>query len=76
MDLNTDKSKCFSARVDIMQPRFGCSNVPTKLLVDTIVGLRHCFVGIVDTTATGDPCSETPTALTPTMKTLTIARDF
>lgn len=59
-----------------MEPRLYCLDVPTELLVDSVVGLGHCFVGVLYAAAadTGTPGPQTTTALSPAVQTFAIGR--
>ena len=59
-----------------MKTRFDGSNVPTKLLVDAVVGLIDCFVWIFYTAAAGDPCSDASAALPPAVEALAVEWEF
>ena len=74
MDLRTDHPKSLSAWVNIMETRFDCLDVASKLLVDAVVGLRNDLVGILDETATKTrhPSTHAPAAFSPTMHTLAV----
>jgi len=67
VDLGADHAQGLSARVDIVQARLDCADVPAELLVDAVVGLRHDFVGVVDEAAAeaGHPGTRAPAALAP-----------
>ena len=61
-----------------MKAWLNCFYVSTEFLVNAVVRLRHCLVGIVDTTATDarHPCSHTSTTLPPAVKAFSVARHF
>ena len=65
----------FGARVDIMEPWLHGLQVSTKLLIHSLVALRHDPIWIVDETATNawHPCSHAATALAPADHALAVA---
>ncbi len=73
MDLGADHSEGLGAGIDVVQARFCSSDVPSKFLINAVVGLGNCFVWVVYATAAGDPRSQTSTTLSPAMKTITVA---
>ena len=74
MDFCADHAEGLGAGVYVVEPRFDGAHVAAEFLVDTVVGLRDNFVGIIDETAakTRHPSPCTSTALSPAIHTLTI----
>ena len=75
MDFATYHAQSLGAWVYIVEAWFYCFDVSAELLVDSVVGLGHCFVRIVDTAAAdaGHPGPHTSTALSPAVKALAVA---
>jgi hypothetical protein len=74
INLHIDHRKTLCARVDIMKPWLDCFEVPSELLVDAFVALRHYLVRVVDETTAHawHPCSHAPAHLAPTHHALAI----
>ena len=75
MDFATYHAQSLGAWVYIVEAWFYCSDVSAEFLVDSVVGLGHCFVRIVDTAAAdaGHPGPHTSAALPPAVKALAVA---
>lgn len=74
MDFGADHSESFGARVYVVQSGFDGADVSAEFLVDSVVALGHCFVGVLDETAAqaGTPCSREAAALAPGVETLAV----
>ena len=61
-----------------MKTRFNCFHVSAEFLVNAVVRLGYCLVGIVNTATTDarHPCSHTSTTLPPAVKAFSVARHF
>ena len=78
VDFHVDHPQALGARVDIVQARLDCLEVPAELLVDALVALGDDFVRVVDKTATyaGHPCAHTSAYFTPGHHALAIKGDL
>ena len=78
MDLGADHTEGLGARVDVVKSWLDGADVAAELLVDAVVGLGDCFVGVLHEAAakTGHPGAHAAAALPPTLETLAIAGQF
>ena len=74
VDFCADHAEGLGAGVYVVEPRFDGAHVAAEFLVDTVVGLRDNFVGIIDETAakTRHPSPCTSTAFSPAVHAPTV----
>ena len=76
MDFAAYHAQGLCAWVYIVQPRLDRLDVSAEFLVDAVVGLGHCLVGVLNAAPAGDPGPQTSAALPPVVKAGSIARHF
>lgn len=78
MNFTTNHSEGLSAWVDVVEARFDCPYVSAEFLVNTVVGLRDCLIGVLDEAAAkaGAPGSGATAALSPSVEAFTVEGEF
>ena len=74
MDFAADHAESLSTRVYVVQSRFDGTNVSAEFLVDSVIALGDCLVGILDeaTAQAGTPGAGESAALAPGVQALSI----
>ena len=78
MDLAADHTEGFGAGVDVVKSRLDGLDVPAELLVDAVVRLWYCLVGVVDEAAAQarHPCPQESAAFARAIQAFTIIGHF
>jgi hypothetical protein len=74
VDLGANHAQSLGAGVYVVQARFNCFHVSPEFLVDAVVGLGNCLVGVLHEAAaeTGHPSPQAPAAFAPAVQALPV----